>query len=188
VRVLREDGTECAVDEPGELVHRGALVAQGYWRRPDETARRFKPWPAALLAATGDWAAPERAVFSGDTVRRDAEGFLYFVGRRDEMIKTSGYRVSPTEVEEVLYASGLVAEALVYAKPDEALGSAICAALWASPAASGQAAQDDAALMAHCRQHLPGCAQGAAVGGQALPRSPNGKLDRQRWMQDHGSL
>jgi acyl-CoA synthetase (AMP-forming)/AMP-acid ligase II len=108
-----------------------------------------------LLAATGDWAAPERAVFSGDTVRRDAEGFLYFVGRRDEMIKTSGYRVSPTEVEEVLYASGLVAEALVYAKPDEALGSAICAALWASPAASGQAAQDDAALMAHCRQHLP---------------------------------
>ncbi|HRM93833.1 MAG TPA: acyl-CoA ligase (AMP-forming), exosortase A system-associated [Alicycliphilus sp.] len=190
VRVLREDGTECAVDEPGELVHRGALVAQGYWRRPDETARRFKPWPAALLAATGDWAAPERAVFSGDTVRRDAEGFLYFVGRRDEMIKTSGYRVSPTEVEEVLYASGLVAEALVYAKPDEALGSAICAALWASPAASGQAAQDDAALMAHCRQHLPVFMLPRVLQwvDKPLPRSPNGKLDRQRWMQDHGSL
>jgi len=190
VRVLREDGTECAVDEPGELVHRGALVAQGYWRRPDETARRFKPWPAALLAATGDWAAPERAVFSGDTVRRDAEGFLYFVGRRDEMIKTSGYRVSPTEVEEVLYASGLVAEALVYAKPDEALGSAICAALWASPAASGQAAQDDVALMAHCRQHLPVFMLPRVLQwvDKPLPRSPNGKLDRQRWMQDHGSL
>jgi len=188
VRVLREDGTECAVDEPGELVHRGALVAQGYWRRPDETVRRFKPWPAALLAATGDWAAPERAVFSGDTVRRDAEGFLYFVGRRDEMIKTSGYRVSPTEVEEVLYASGLVAEALVYAKPDDTLGSAICAALWASPAASGQAAQDDVALMAHCRQHLPVFMLPRVLQwvDKPLPRSPNGKLDRQRWMQDHG--
>ncbi|HQQ69557.1 MAG TPA: acyl-CoA ligase (AMP-forming), exosortase A system-associated, partial [Alicycliphilus sp.] len=92
VRVLRADGTECAVDETGELVHRGALVAQGYWRRPEETARRFKPWPTALLGAGGERAAPELAVFSGDTVRRDAQGFLYFIGRRDEMIKTSGYR------------------------------------------------------------------------------------------------
>ena len=96
----------------------------------------------------------------------------------------------PTEVEEVLYASGLVAEALVYAKPDEALGSAICAALWASPAASGQAAQDDAALMAHCRQHLPVFMLPRVLQwvDKPLPRSPNGKLDRQRWMQDHGSL
>ena len=188
VRVLREDGTECAVDEPGELVHRGALVALGYWRRPEETARRFKPWPAALLPAGGDWAAPERAVYSGDTVRRDADGFLYFVGRRDEMIKTSGYRVSPTEVEEVLYASGLVAESLVYAMPDDALGSAICAALWASPAASGSVAQDDAALMAHCRKHLPAFMLPKRLHwvDKPLPRSPNGKLDRQRWMQEHG--
>ncbi|MBS0507969.1 MAG: acyl-CoA ligase (AMP-forming), exosortase A system-associated [Proteobacteria bacterium] len=190
VRVLRPDGTECAVDEPGELVHRGALVAQGYWRRPEETARRFRPWPAALLGAGGERAAPELAVFSGDTVRRDADGFLYFVGRRDEMIKTSGYRVSPTEVEEVLYASGLVAEALVYARPDEALGSAICAALWASPAASGQAAQDDVALLAHCRQHLPVYMLPKVLQwvDKPLPRSPNGKLDRQRWMQEHGQL
>ena len=190
VRVLRADGTECAVDEPGELVHRGALVAQGYWRRPEETARRFRPWPAALQRVSGDWAAPELAVFSGDTVRRDADGFLYFVGRRDEMIKTSGYRVSPTEVEEVLYASGLVAEALVYAKPDDALGSAICAALWASPAASGHAAQDDDALMAHCRRHLPVFMLPKLLQwvDKPLPRSPNGKLDRQRWMQEHGQI
>lgn len=190
VCVLRDDGTECAVDEPGELVHRGALVALGYWRRPEETARRFRPWPPALLAAGGGWAAPELAVYSGDTVRRDADGFLYFVGRRDEMIKTSGYRVSPTEVEEVLYASGLVAEALVYARPDDALGSVICAALLASPRASGRAGDDNAALMAHCSKHLPAFMLPKVLQWveQPLPRSPNGKLDRQRWMLEHGSI
>ena len=188
VRVLRADGTECAVDEPGELVHRGPLVALGYWNRPEETARRFKAWPAALLPAGGHGLAPERAVYSGDTVRRDAEGFLYFVGRHDEMIKTSGYRVSPTEVEEVLYASGLVAEVVVYAVPDEALGSAIGAALWASPAACGCADADGAAVLAHCREHLPAFMWPQVLHwvGQPLPRSPNGKLDRQRWTANAG--
>ena len=188
VRVLRPDGTECAVDEPGELVHRGPLVALGYWNRPEETAQRFKPWPAALLPAGGHGLAPERAVYSGDTVRRDAEGFLYFVGRRDEMIKTSGYRVSPTEVEEVLYASGLVAEVVVYATPHEALGSAISAALWASPQACGRMEDDSAALLAHCRQHLPAFMWPQALHWveQPLPRSPNGKLDRQHWALQHG--
>ena len=190
VRVLREDGSECAVDEPGELVHRGPLVALGYWNRPEETARRFKPWSSALVPAGGDWLAPERAVYSGDTVRRDAEGFLYFVGRRDEMMKTSGYRVSPTEVEEALYASGLVAEALVYAVPDEVLGSAICAAVLASRNASGHTDEDSAAVLAHCREHLPAFMLPKALNwvDQPLPRSPNGKLDRQRWMLDHGSI
>lgn len=191
VRVLRPDGTECAVDEPGELVHRGPLVALGYWNRPEETAQRFKPWPAALLPAGGHGGAglaPERAVYSGDTVRRDAEGFLYFVGRRDEMIKTSGYRVSPTEVEEVLYASGLVAEVVVYATPHEALGSAISAALWASPQACGRADEDGAALLAHCRQHLPAFMWPQALhwAERPLPRNPNGKLDRQHWALQHG--
>ena len=190
VRVLREDGSECAVDEPGELVHRGPLVALGYWNRPEETARRFKPWPSALLPAGGDWLAPERAVYSGDTVRRDAEGFLYFVGRRDEMMKTSGYRVSPTEVEEALYASGLVAEALVYAVPDEVLGSAICAAVLASRNASGHTDEDSAAVLAHCREHLPAFMLPKSLNwvDQPLPRSPNGKLDRERWKLDHGSV
>ena len=188
VRVLRPDGTECAVDEPGELVHRGPLVALGYWNRPEETAQRFKPWPPALLPAGGHGLAPERAVYSGDTVRRDADGFLYFVGRRDEMIKTSGYRVSPTEVEEVLYASGLVAEVVVYAIPHAALGSAISAALWASPQACGRVEEDGAALLAHCRQHLPAFMWPQALHWveQPLPRSPNGKLDRQHWALQHG--
>ena len=190
VLVLREDGSECGVDEPGELVHRGALVAMGYWRRPDDTLRRFKPWPPNLQATGCELQTLERAVYSGDTVRRDAEGFLYFVGRRDEMIKTSGYRVSPTEIEEVLYSSGLVAEALVHAIPDDALGSAICAVLLASAQASGSVGADSAAVLAHCREHLPNYMQPKILDWveQPLPRGPNGKLDRQRWIQEHASV
>ena len=190
VRVLRENGSECDVDEPGELVHRGPLVALGYWNRPDDTAHRFRPWPSALLPAEGGCSVSERAVYSGDTVRRDVDGFLYFVGRRDEMIKTSGYRVSPTEVEEVLHGCGLVAEALVYAVPDASLGSAICAAIWASPEACGRADEDTGAVLAHCRAHLPAFMLPKVLNwvAQPLPRSPNGKLDRQRWILEHGSI
>jgi acyl-coenzyme A synthetase/AMP-(fatty) acid ligase len=99
VMVVREDGSECDVDEPGELVHRGPHVSLGYWNDAAKTAERFKPAPAKL----GGLMLQEMAVWSGDTVKRDADGFLYFVGRKDEMIKTSGYRVSPMEVEEACY-------------------------------------------------------------------------------------
>ena len=97
VAVVREDGSECAAGEPGELVQRGPLVAQGYWNDPARTAERFRPLPAAMRRSQGG-THEEIAVFSGDTVRRDDKGYLYFVGRADDMIKTSGYRVSPTEV------------------------------------------------------------------------------------------
>lgn len=184
LRVVREDGSECAPDEPGELVHRGPLVAQGYWNRPEESAQRFRPWPPATRA---EGAMGERAVYSGDTVRRDAGGFLYFVGRRDEMIKTSGYRVSPTEVEEGVYASGLVQEVLAVGVDHELLGQAIHVAAVPSPAASGDAAADTAALLAHCRALLPAYMVPAAVHwvSEPLPRNPNGKLDRPRWKAQH---
>jgi acyl-CoA synthetase (AMP-forming)/AMP-acid ligase II len=125
ILVLREDGTECAADEPGELVHRGALVGLGYWNDPQTTAERYRPLPAGAGRCQNGLPLPEIAVFSGDTVRRDSEGFLYFVGRRDEMIKTSGYRVSPTEVEEVLYASGQVAECAAFGVDHPTLGQAV---------------------------------------------------------------
>ncbi|HEX4727849.1 MAG TPA: AMP-binding protein [Jatrophihabitans sp.] len=90
--VLDPDGRPTAPGEPGELVHRGGCIARGYWNAPAETAKRFGSLPQF---------PGETVVFTGDTVTRDAEGYLYFVGRRDSMIKTAGYRVSPTEVEEV---------------------------------------------------------------------------------------
>jgi acyl-CoA ligase (AMP-forming) (exosortase A-associated) len=125
ILVLRQDGTECAADEPGELVHRGALVAMGYWNDPEKTAERYRPLPQETPGRGSGLRLPEIAVFSGDTVRRDAEGFLYFIGRRDEMIKTSGYRVSPTEVEEILYATGLVGECAAFGVAHDVLGQTI---------------------------------------------------------------
>jgi acyl-CoA ligase (AMP-forming) (exosortase A-associated) len=172
ILVLREDGTPSAPDEPGELVHRGPLVAMGYWNDPEKTAERFKELPGREAGLV----IPEFAVFSGDTVRRDADGFLYFIGRRDEMIKTSGYRVSPTEIEEVLYGTQLVGEAAAFGVPHPALGQMIVVV--ATPKAT--AALDAATLMGACRERLPAFMVPARIEVRdgPLPRNPNGKIDR----------
>ncbi len=172
VLVVREDGTPCAPGEPGELVHRGALVSLGYWNDPEKTAERFKPAPGQPEGLV----MPEIAVWSGDTVRMDEEGFLYFISRRDEMIKTSGYRVSPTEVEEVIYATGLVGEAAALGVPHPVLGQAIVVVATARDGVQ----LDTEALLAQCRQHLPAFMVPARVTLRegSLPRNPNGKIDR----------
>ncbi|MCC7596262.1 acyl-CoA ligase (AMP-forming), exosortase A system-associated [Janthinobacterium sp. FW305-129] len=172
VLVLRPDGSVCDADEPGELVHRGALVALGYWNDAARTAERFKPLPPQASGLV----LPELAVWSGDTVRRDAEGYLYFVGRSDDMIKTSGYRVSPAEVEEVAYASGLVGEAAALGLPHAVLGQAI--ALLVTPA-PGVALQRDG-ILAACRARLPSymVPLWVEIRDGVLPRNPNGKIDR----------
>ena len=177
ILVLREDGTECAAEEPGELVHRGALVGQGYWNDAEKTAERYKPLPPGVGGREAGLQLPEYAVFSGDTVRRDAEGFLYFIGRRDEMIKTSGYRISPTEVEEILYATRLVGECVAFGIDHPTLGQAIQVI---ATAPDGSAELDLAALSAQCRTRMPGYMVPAGVEAKAgpLPRNPNGKIDR----------
>jgi acyl-CoA ligase (AMP-forming) (exosortase A-associated) len=176
VLVLREDGTECAPNEPGELVQRGALVAMGYWNDPAKTAERYKPLPAGLDARPAGLVLPEMAVFSGDTVRRDEEGFLYFVGRRDEMMKTSGYRVSPTEVEEVIYATRLIGEVAAFGVPHPRLGDAIVIVVTAEHGA----AVDTKALEAECKARFPAymVPSHIEVRPGPLPRNPNGKIDR----------
>jgi acyl-CoA ligase (AMP-forming) (exosortase A-associated) len=175
VMVLRPDGTRCAPDEPGELVHRGALVSLGYWNDPERTAARFRPLPSHEGSPL-----PELAVWSGDTVRADAEGYLYFVGRQDDMIKTSGYRVSPAEVEEEAYASGVVGEAAALGVPHPQLGAAIvlvCAPL--DGGADSEVEATEAALQKHLRARLPTFMQPARIEWtDSLPRNPNGKLDR----------
>ena len=173
ILVLREDGTECSPDEPGELVHRGALVGMGYWNDAEKTAERYKLMPGREPGLQ----LPEYAVFSGDTVRRDAEGFLYFVGRRDEMIKTSGYRVSPTEVEEIVYATKLVGECAAFGVDHPTLGQAIHVI---ATAPSGSAMLDMDALLAQCRQRMPAYMVPIAIEPMVgpLPRNPNGKIDR----------
>nr|WP_211160623.1 acyl-CoA ligase (AMP-forming), exosortase A system-associated [Microbacterium sp. MF43] len=169
VLVLRADGTRCGPGEEGELVHRGPLVALGYWNDPERTAERFRPMPG-----TPSWRTPERAVWSGDTVVADDEGYLFYVGRRDDMIKTSGYRVSPTEVEEAAYATGLVGDAVAVGVDDAALGQRIV--LVASPANGHLEAHS---LLAALRRTLPHYMVPAHVDvRERLPRSPNGKFDR----------
>lgn len=184
VWVLREDGTECAPEEPGELVQRGPLVAMGYWNDAEKTAERFRPLPARLRP-TG-LMLPEIAVYSGDTVRRDAEGFLYFVSRRDEMIKTSGYRVSPTEVEDAAYATGLVRECVAFGIPHPALGAAIV--LVASP--HGNAEGSGSGLSAALKAHCPAYQVPAQIiwTQDSLPRNANGKIDRKRLAEEYASL
>ena len=182
VLVVREDGTECAPGEPGELVHRGALVSLGYWNDPEKTAERFRPLPGQRK----ELVLTEIAVWSGDTVKRDEEGFLYFVSRRDEMIKTSGYRVSPTEVEEAVYATGLVAEAAAFGVDHPALGQAIV--LVAVPA-EGRTADPDS-LLALCRDRLPAYMVPQRIDWVegALPRNANGKIDRKRLAAEREGL
>lgn len=179
ILVLREDGTECAPGEPGELVHRGALVGLGYWNDPVQTAERYKPLPAGLAGREAGLPLPEHAVFSGDTVRKDGEGFLYFVGRRDDMIKTSGYRVSPNEVEEVLYATRLVGECVAFGVDHPQLGQVI--QVIATPPSAADTL-DCAALLADCRRRLPTYMVPAGIEAATgpLPRNSNGKIDRRQ--------
>jgi len=177
ILVLRDDGSECAPDEPGELVHRGALVGLGYWNDGAKTAERYRPLPEGVGGRESGLQLQEMAVFSGDTVRRDAQGFFYFIGRRDEMIKTSGYRVSPTEVEEVIYSTGMVGECAAFGVEHPTLGQAI--QVIATPSSS-QGALDTAALLGQCRARMPAYMVPAAITSTtaSLPRNPNGKIDR----------
>ena len=172
ILVVRPDGSRCDPGEEGELVHRGALVALGYWNDPARTAERFKPVPGADAAT---WRSPEIAVWSGDAVFADEEGFLYFVGRKDEMIKTSGYRVSPTEIEEVAYDTGLVRDAVAIGVEDERLGQHIALLV----TGTGPDVLDPDQLLAAMRRELPlYMVPSTVLVRDELPRSPNGKFDR----------
>lgn len=164
IMVVAPDGSEAAPDEPGELVHAGPLVAQGYWRDPQRTAERFRPAPA--FSSYGG-----TAVWSGDTVRCDADGLLTFVGRDDAMIKTNGNRVSPTEIEEAALESGQVAEACAIGRKDDRSGEVIILLV--------RGAGDDAALKAYLKSVLPNFMQPTEVIWlDVFPTNANGKLDR----------
>lgn len=179
ILVLRPDGSECADNESGELVHRGPLVAQGYWNAPEKTARRFKAYTALKGVIP-----PETVVWSGDTVRRAEDGYLYFISRKDDMIKTSGYRISPNEIEAALHQSALVKE---------------CAALGISHPVLGQAiivifipiddSTDSQALSLYCKKHLPNYMQPAEFFiKKTLARNQNGKIDRKQLTDDYKTL
>jgi len=147
ILVLNENGERCPPGEVGELVHRGPTVSMGYWGNQEATDRVLRPNPL-LPPEVGDC---ERVCYSGDLVRTDEDGFLYYVGRRDTMIKSSGYRISPTEVEEVLFQTGKLRQAAVIGLPDEVLGQSIKAFLVAK---NGEPL-DGEAVLTWCAEKMP---------------------------------
>lgn len=168
VLVVNHAGEIAADGEEGELVHCGPLVAQGYWRDAERTAERFRPAPAGSRYGG-------IAVWSGDRVRREADGLMYFVGRRDAMIKSAGNRISPQEVEEAALATGLVAEAVALGLPDERLGQAVHLVVRAA------GSQNDRDLRSKLMQDLPNFMQPKAIHWRdAMPLGANGKIDRAR--------
>jgi acyl-CoA ligase (AMP-forming) (exosortase A-associated) len=168
IMVVNEEGRLCKPGEVGELVHRGPTVSMGYWGHPELTAKVLRPNP--LLP-------PEIAdvvCYSGDYVKTDEEGFLYFVGRRDTMIKSSGFRISPTEVEEVLFRSGTLKGAAVIGVPDELLGQTIKAFVVAR---DGETV-DPARLREFCAASMPRHMVPKVIDVlDELPKTPSGKVD-----------
>ncbi|MFM7348121.1 MAG: acyl-CoA ligase (AMP-forming), exosortase A system-associated [Erythrobacter sp.] len=165
ILVIDEAGNIAADGAEGELVHCGPLVAQGYWLDPEGTAERFRPAPAASTYGG-------TAVWSGDRVRREADGLLYFAGRRDAMIKSAGNRISPQEVEEAALATGLALEAVALGVPHPRLGQAVHLVL------RGDAAHGEA-LAKRLKADLPNFMQPQHIHWrEAMPLNPNGKIDR----------
>ena len=165
--VVNDDGTRARVGEVGELVIRGAHVMQGYWENPQATERALRPGPFP-------W---EKVLHTGDLFRSDADGFLYFVGRKDDIIKSRGEKVSPKEVENVLYGLPGVREAAVVGVSDPILGMAIKAVVALAP----EAALTDQDVVRHCARHLEDFMVPKFVEFRdALPKTESGKISRRQ--------
>ena len=170
ILVVNEEGGRCKPGEVGELVHRGPTVSLGYWGQPELTDKVLRPHPFQL----GEIGDHERVCYSGDLVTMDEDGFLYFVGRRDTLIKSSGFRISPTEVEEVLFQSGRLREAAVIGIPDDVLGQSIKALVVPADGQSPTAEE----LLEFCSTKMPHYMVPKAIAiVTALPKTSSGKVD-----------
>ena len=170
ILVLDEHGKLCRPGEVGELVHRGPTVSMGYWGQPELTARVLRPNPLV----PPELGEQERVCYSGDYVKMDEEGFLYFVGRRDTMIKSSGFRISPTEVEEVLFRAGHLKGVAVIGLPDPILGQSIKAFVVARDGETAESAE----LLKFCAASMPRHMIPKAIEVlDELPKTTSGKVD-----------
>ncbi len=178
ILVINDQGEICHANEEGELVHRGVHVAMGYWNAPEKTAERFKA--IRLLENTG--LNSQMAVWSGDRVKKDEDGFLYFIGRNDEMIKCSGYRISPSEIEESLHQLEEVSEVIAFGVTDEKLGQKIKLVITPSSAREMNAEFSEEfkkIIFGYCKNNLPNFMQPHEIKLlNNLPKNANGKTDR----------
>jgi long-chain acyl-CoA synthetase len=163
--IVDERGRRAGPGEVGELVVRGSNVMRGYWDAPEDTDRRLRPGPIP----------GEKVLYTGDLFRADEEGYLYFVARGDDIIKSRGEKVAPKEVENVLHVLPGVAEAAVFGVDDEVLGQAVRAVVVLKPGC--ELARQD--VLRHCAAHLEDFAVPQSVEFRtSLPKGPNGKIDK----------
>ena len=179
ILVINEQGKLCKPGEVGELVHRGPTVSLGYWNNPHATDRVLKPNPV-MPPELGDI---EKVCYSGDLVKMDEDGFLYYVARRDTLIKSSGFRISPTEVEEVVFQSGAVRQAAAIGVPDELLGQAV--KIFVVPR-DGEPFDNDS-LLAFCSEKMPRYMIPKFIEVlDELPKTSSGKVDYTSLRQREG--
>ncbi|MEM7171634.1 MAG: AMP-binding protein [Pseudomonadota bacterium] len=172
ILVVNDEQQECAPGEPGELVHRGANIALGYWRDRQATEKVYRPHPYRRT----ENGMEEMVVYSGDIVKKDEEGYLYFVGRKDGMIKNLGVRVSPEEIEHHIYASGLVSGAVAFSRPRDDTTNDIVAVV----APRNNAEFDESQLQAYCAKEMPEYMRPTVFSFMdELPKLGSGKPDRQ---------
>ena len=165
VYVVDENGHRVPPNVVGELVVRGANVMKGYWELPAETAERLKPGPLPN----------EMVLYTGDLFRMDEEGYLYFFGRKDDIIKTRGEKVSPKEVEDVLYALPGIAEAAVIGMADDVLGQSIRAVVTLREGA--RLTEQD--VLRHCAARLENfMVPQSVVFVPSLPKTGTGKINK----------
>lgn len=167
VFIVDDEGHRLPAEQTGELVVRGANVMLGYWEAPERTAERLKP---------GELPG-EMYLYTGDLFRMDSEGYLYFVGRRDDIIKSRGEKVSPKEVENVLFTHPAISEAAIVGDPDPILGQSIRAIVTVMP----EQELTEKEVIAYCRKHLEDFMVPQKVEFRdELPKSPNGKVDKKQ--------
>jgi acyl-coenzyme A synthetase/AMP-(fatty) acid ligase len=165
VWIVDDDGNKLGPNQKGELVVRGSNVMQGYWNDPEETARRYRKDPEGR----------GKLLYTGDIFRKDEDGYLYFISRKDDLLKTKGERVSPKEIEACLHDLEGIAEAAVIGVPDDILGQAIKAFI----VTDRQVELTETLLMKYCQQNLePFMVPKYIEFRDALPKSPNGKIDK----------
>ena len=185
ILVCDDHGGICEADEVGMLVHRGANIALGYWQDPEATDHVFR----MMTFDSNGVQYHERVVFSGDLVKKDKEGDLYFVGRKDQMMKSHGIRLSPEEVEEVLYSSGLLVSAVVFDAPGEGPEQDIIAAV--IPKNPDSFSADE--LLGFCKAEMPQyMIPHRIVTCESFPSTSTGKPDRRRigemYVEEHRSI
>jgi acyl-CoA synthetase (AMP-forming)/AMP-acid ligase II len=169
--IVDEEIGICGPGQQGELVHRGSLVSLGYWGKPEATAEKIRPCPQ-LRHLIGD----EPVCYSGDLVRIDDDGHYWFVSRKDSMIKSSGFRISPTEIEDAVSRSGMVMHVVAFGVDDELLGQAVEVVV--TPLDGTRIEVE--ALLAFCRKTMPNymIPKRVHVWPGDIPKTGSGKLDR----------